>query len=59
MAEFIKDGSPEEIADIIEVLYALIKDRGFSKEQIELLRKKKLEERGGFESKIILDYTTE
>lgn len=57
--EFAKDVNEEEIADIIEVLNAIILAKSFSKEKIEVIRKKKLGERGGFSEKIILDQTEE
>lgn len=44
-----------EIADIYEVLDALIKARGFAKEEILDIQAKKREERGGFEKKIFLE----
>lgn len=57
--EFAKDTKEEEIADIMEVLNAVILAKGFSKEKIEEIRKKKLGERGGFSEKIILEQTEE
>ena len=57
--EFAKDVNEEEIADILEVLNAIIPAKGFSKEKIEEIRKKKLDERGGFNEKIILEQTEE
>ncbi len=59
MEEFAKDVNEEEIADILEVLNAIISAKGFSKERIEEIRKKKLEERGGFSERIILEQTEE
>lgn len=50
--EFLKDGDIEELADVIEVIEALKKLPDY--ENVEELRKKKLEERGGFDQKIIL-----
>jgi len=44
-----------EIADIYEVLDALIQAYGFSKEEILELKKKKRQERGGFEKKLFLE----
>ncbi len=55
--EFLKDPSKEEIADILEVLYAICDLEGTSKEEIELIRKEKAEKRGGFKNRIILDRT--
>ena len=57
--EFANDVNEEEIADIMEVLNAIILVKGFSKEKIDEIRKKKLEERGGFSEKIILEQTEE
>ena len=44
-----------EIADIYEALDMLIKARGFSKEEISAIQKKKREERGGFDKKLFLE----
>ncbi len=57
--EFAKDVNEEEIADIMEVLNAVISVKGFSRERIEEIRTKKLAERGGFSEKIILEQTQE
>ncbi len=53
--EFLEDNNSEELADIQEVLYAIYDFKGFSKEEIEKIRSKKMNERGGFKNKIILD----
>lgn len=50
--EFAEAGNPEELADVIEVIEALKKLPEY--ENVEMLRLKKLEERGGFSEKIIL-----
>lgn len=50
--EFLREGSTEELADVIEVIEALKKMPDY--EDVEDVRKKKLEERGGFGQKIIL-----
>jgi len=50
--EFSEAGSPEELADIIEVIEALKKLPAYA--NIEELRKKKSEERGAFDQGIIL-----
>lgn len=55
--ELLEDGSEEELADILEVIYAICDFKKIDKEKLELLRKKKVEERGGFRDKIILDET--
>ncbi len=51
-AEFIADPSPEELADIMEVIEALRKLPEYS--NVEDVRAKKLQERGGFKDRIIL-----
>ena len=55
--EFMKDSNEEELADILEVVYAICDYMKIDKKELELLRKKKAEERGGFKDKIILDET--
>lgn len=54
VAEFHHDHTPEELADILEVVYALSADLGYSREELEKLREKKRQERGGFDEKIFL-----
>jgi len=54
VAEFKEERNLEELADIMEVLFGLASDLGFSEQ--ELLRKRdvKKEERGGFKEGIVL-----
>lgn len=52
--EFLaSDDDPEELADILEVLYALARQIGVSPEKVEELRAAKAAERGGFNERII------
>jgi predicted house-cleaning noncanonical NTP pyrophosphatase (MazG superfamily) len=44
----------EEMADLLEVIYSLGRLRGVEPTKIEEVRKRKLEERGGFEERILL-----
>jgi predicted house-cleaning noncanonical NTP pyrophosphatase (MazG superfamily) len=53
--EFLKEDNIEEIADIYEVLDAIIENKNINKQDIEKIQEKKLDERGGFKNKIILD----
>jgi len=55
--EFAKDGNEEEMADILEVLRAIAEFKKVDMKQLERLRKKKADERGGFGKRIILDET--
>ncbi|MBW2998557.1 nucleoside triphosphate pyrophosphohydrolase [Candidatus Woesearchaeota archaeon] len=53
--EFLEDDNEEELADILEVLYAIFDFKGFSKEKIEEIRENKANKRGKFKKRIILD----
>ena len=55
--EFFKDSNEEELADILEVTYALCDLYEINRSRLELLRKEKAEKRGGFRNRIILDET--
>lgn len=57
--EFLKDSNEEELADILEVIYALCDWYKIDRDRLELLQKDKAEKRGGFKDKIILDETKE
>lgn len=46
--------SLEELADMLEVIRALAAVHGSSWEQLEALRSKKAEERGGFQERVLL-----
>tara|TARA_Y100000310_G_C20093967_1_gene539584 strand:- start:141 stop:446 length:306 start_codon:yes stop_codon:yes gene_type:complete len=52
--EFLESGEIEELADILEVLYALSDLKLVNKDELELLRQKKEDERGAFRNKIFL-----
>lgn len=54
LAEYHKDQNLEELADLLEVLYAATKARGYSLEELEVCRKKKAEKRGAFDKRILL-----
>ena len=55
--EFLADPSVEEVADILEVLRAICELKGVEINNLEEVRKKKVEERGGFKQRIILERT--
>lgn len=52
IAEYQADKSIEEMADVLEVLYAICEARGHSIEELHQVRDGKREERGGFEERI-------
>ena len=53
--EFIDAESLEELADIIEVIDAMMAYKKFSREELANVQDKKRTERGGFKKRIILD----
>ena len=59
LAEYHKDQNIEELADLLEVIRAAALARGYSLEELETVRAKKAEIRGGFEKKILLIETIE
>lgn len=54
LAEYHEEQNLEELADLLEVIYAAAKARGYSPEELEACRAKKAEARGAFEKKILL-----
>ena len=54
LAEYHQDKNIEELADLVEVIYAAAKARGYSLEQLEQVRVEKAEKRGAFDKKILL-----
>ena len=54
LSEYRQDKSMEELADLLEVIRAVITVRGSTWDEVESLRKAKAEERGGFAKKILL-----
>ena len=59
LAEYQESKSMEELADLLEVIYAVAAARGSSIEEVEKIRIKKKEKRGGFEKRILLETVTE
>ncbi len=57
--EYLADKSMEEIADLLEVVHAVVKARGSSMEEVERIRIRKKEKRGGFEHRIFLECVVE
>lgn len=54
VAEYQSDKNPEELADILEVVYRIAELKGISKEELEKIRIKKVEKRGAFEKNLFL-----
>ncbi len=53
-AEYHKDQNLEELADLLEVIYAIAIARGYTISDLERIRAAKASERGAFEKKILL-----
>lgn len=54
LAEYQESKSLEELADLLEVMQAVVKARGWTLDELEQVRADKAAKRGGFEKKIIL-----
>lgn len=54
LAEYHKDQNIEELADLLEVIYAATIARGYTIEELEKVRATKAENRGRFNKKILL-----
>jgi predicted house-cleaning noncanonical NTP pyrophosphatase (MazG superfamily) len=53
-SELLASGSDEEISDVLESIEALLEIRCISRDDIELVRYKKKEARGGFSQRFVL-----
>lgn len=53
--EYLIDRDIEELADVLEVVYAIAKFKGVSMDELERIRLEKLNRNGGFDKKIYLD----
>ena len=53
--EFEESGNIEEIADILEVIHAILKTEKVGFDEIEKIKAKKSHERGSFKKRIILE----
>lgn len=52
--EYLEDKNLEELADVMEVLFGLANELGYSEEDLLNKRNEKLQERGGFKEGIVL-----
>ena len=57
--EYLQSGDVEELADIEEVLRAILDVKGCNYEHFEALRQAKVDKRGAFKEKIFLESTSE
>ncbi len=59
LAEYHEDPNIEELADLVEVIYACAKARGYTVAELEAVRAEKAAKRGGFGKRILLRTVTE
>ncbi len=54
LAEYHKDQTIDELADLLEVIRAIVVARGWSLDELEEIRRTKAQTRGEFKNKILL-----
>jgi len=54
LQEYLDSENVEELADLVEVVYAILDDKKISLQEFELIRKQKVQERGAFKEKLLL-----
>ena len=54
LTEYHQEQNIEDLADLLEVLYATAKAKGYSIEELDHVRVEKQKARGGFDKKILL-----
>ena len=57
--EFIEENSIEELGDLMEVINAIMKLKGYNMKEVEKVMKTKEERKGAFNNKIFLEYVDE
>ena len=57
--EFIEENSIEELGDLMEVINAIMKLKGYNMKDVERVMKAKEEKKGAFNNKIFLEYVDE
>lgn len=59
LSEYHKDQNIEELADLLEVIYAACEARGYTVAELHKIREQKADKRGGFKDKILLIESTD
>lgn len=54
LQEYLECNNEEELADLVEVIYAILKYKQIDLQEFEQIRKNKEKERGGFDRRILL-----
>ncbi|WP_292378015.1 hypothetical protein [Methanosarcina sp. UBA289] len=53
LKEYLESKELEELVDLLEVIYRIAELRGSSKAELEAIRQRKKQEKGGFEKNLI------
>lgn len=59
LQEYYQAGEIDKLADLVEVVYAIVKHKNVSIEEFDARRRAKRTDRGGFDKRIMLVSTTE
>ena len=59
LQEYLAADSVDELADLAEVIFAILKYKGIDINDFENIRKKKAEERGAFDKRLLLKEVVE
>ena len=54
LQEYLDSQSIEELADLVEVIYAILDEKNISLQEFELIRQQKVMEKGAFKDKLLL-----
>ena len=54
LQEYLDSQSIDELADLVEVVYAILDDKNISLQEFEVIRKQKVQERGAFKDRLLL-----
>ena len=57
--EYLEGNNIEELADIVEVVYGILKAKNISIEEFENIRESKVQKKGAFKEKIFLEKVIE
>lgn len=52
--EYLESGNVEELADLVEVIYALLDTMDIDISEFEIIRREKVEKRGAFRKRLLL-----
>ena len=55
LQEYLKDDNVEELADLVEVIYAILDYKNVTIAEFEKIRNEKVSQRGAFKNKIFLE----